>query len=94
MEKSFVVLAVLAMAGAGTAQEARSGSVKADPRVPSATSVLTIHGTRFFRDGKPFYYQGPSFFNDLYNQEFNKSPQSREKWLRTFKSYGITVLHI
>lgn len=59
-----------------------------------ATSVLTIQGTRFLLDGKPFYFQGLSFFNALYNKEFNKSPESREKTLRRFKSYGITVLRV
>ena len=58
------------------------------------TSILSIQGTRFLLDGKPFYFQGLSFFNALYNKEFNKSPESREKTLRRFKSYGITALRI
>lgn len=58
------------------------------------TSVLSIQGTRFLRDGKPFYFQGLSFFNALYNREFNESAKSREHWLRKFKSYGITVLRV
>ena len=94
MEKRFVMPAMLTTAGAGAAQEARTEGVKAGPRVPSATSVHTIQGTGFFRDGGPFCYQGLGFFNALYNQKFNKPPQSREKWLCTFKSYGITVLRI
>jgi len=76
------------------AQEVKTGNVRTDDSNSYLTSVLTIQGTKFFLDGKPFYYQGLSFFNALYNDEFNKSQQSREKWLKTFKSYGITVLRI
>jgi len=94
VKRGFIVLSIIMMTGAAAAQEARTEGLKADLRVPSATSVLSIQGMQFFLDGKPFYYQGLSFFNALYNQEFNKSQQSREKWLRTFKSYGITVLRI
>jgi hypothetical protein len=73
---------MLALAAAG-AEEVRP-----------ATSVLTIQGMRFYLDGKPFYFEGVSFFNALYNKEFNQSPAARERWLRKFKSYGITVLRV
>ncbi len=59
-----------------------------------ATSALTIRGTRFYLDQKPFHFQGVSFFNALYNKGFNRSAESREKCLRKFKSYGITVLRV
>jgi hypothetical protein len=58
------------------------------------TSVLTIQGTRFQLNGRPIHFQGLSFFNALYNREFNRSPDSRQQWLRKFKSYGITVLRV
>ncbi|MGD0499205.1 MAG: hypothetical protein ABSC23_12305 [Bryobacteraceae bacterium] len=77
------LLALSLAAVAAAAQEARP-----------ATSALTIQGTRFYLDGKPFYFEGVSFFNALYNKEFNQSPAARERWLRKFKSYGITVLRV
>jgi hypothetical protein len=76
------VLAALA-ATTATAEEVRP-----------ATSVLTIRGTRFYLDGKAFYFEGVSFFNALYNKEFNQSAVAREKWLRKFRSYGVTVLRV
>jgi hypothetical protein len=63
-------------------------------RTAPVTSVLRIQGTRFLLDDRPLYFQGLSFFNALYNKEFNQSAESRERWLRTFKSYGITVLRV
>jgi hypothetical protein len=77
------LLSLMLVAVVATAQEVRP-----------ATSVLTIQGTRFYLDGKPFYFEGLSFFNALYNKEFNQSPASREQWLRKFKSYGVTVLRV
>jgi hypothetical protein len=60
----------------------------------SPTHVLSIGGTRFLLDGKPFAYQGVSFFNALYNAEFNRSPESRAHWLTVFKRYAINVIRI
>lgn len=55
---------------------------------------LGIVGTRFVLDGKPFPYTGISFFNAIYNAEFNKSSGDRVAWLKKFQKYGINVLRI
>ncbi len=55
---------------------------------------LGIVGTRFLLDGKPFPYTGISFFNAIYNSEFNKSSADRAAWLKKFQKYGINVLRI
>ena len=55
---------------------------------------LSVDGSRLLLDGKPFDYQGLSFFNALYNARFNSSVQNREQGLRRFKSTGITVLRV
>lgn len=55
---------------------------------------LTISGTRFRLDGHPFPYTGVSFFNALYNTNFNASSQARVAWLKKFQSYGINVLRV
>ena len=64
----------------------------------SAASVvaaeLTIAGTRFQLDGKPFPYTGVSFFNALYNTNFNASTDARVAWLKKFQGYGINVLRV
>lgn len=55
---------------------------------------LTLSGTHFQWDGAPFPYTGLSFFNALYNPEFNRSDEVRTHWLRKFKAYGINVLRV
>jgi hypothetical protein len=55
---------------------------------------LTISGTRFLLDGKPFPFTGISFFNAIYNPAFNKNPAERGRWLDKFRSYGINVLRV
>jgi hypothetical protein len=55
---------------------------------------LTVSGTRFLMDGKPFPYTGISFFNAIYNPAFNKSSSDRTAWLEKFKTYGINTLRI
>lgn len=55
---------------------------------------LTISGTRFQVDGKPFPYTGVSFFNAIYNTNFNASSGARVVWLKKFKNYGINVLRV
>jgi hypothetical protein len=55
---------------------------------------LTVSGTRFLLDGKPFPYTGISFFNAIYNPAFNKSSEERMAALRKFKRYGINVLRL
>jgi hypothetical protein len=45
-------------------------------------------------DGKPFYLQGVSFFNALFNKSFNESPEIRISWLQKFKQYGCNTVRI
>jgi hypothetical protein len=63
--------------------------------LPAATGhELTVSGTRFLLDGRPFPYTGISFFNAIYNPAFNRSPEDRAAALRKFKRYGINVLRV
>lgn len=55
---------------------------------------ISVSGTRFMMDGKPFPYTGVSFFNALYNRPFNASSKDRIEWLRKFQKYGVNVLRI
>lgn len=55
---------------------------------------ITVSGTRFLLDGKPFPYTGISFFNAVYNPAFNRSSTDRVEWLRKFQKYGINVLRV
>lgn len=59
---------------------------------PCRAEELTVSGTRFLLDGKPFPYTGVSFFNAIYNTNFNASTEARGAWLKKFQSYGINVL--
>ena len=59
-----------------------------------AAAELTIAGTRFQLDGKPFPYTGLSFFNAIYNTNFNASSGARVAWLKKFQGYGINVLRV
>jgi hypothetical protein len=59
-----------------------------------SAAELSISGTRFQLDGKPFPYTGVSFFNAIYNPNFNKSPEERRAWLGKFREHGINVLRI
>ncbi len=56
--------------------------------------VLGVRGTEFTLDGKPFEFTGVSFFNAIYNAEFNRSEEIRREWLRKFRRYGVNVLRI
>jgi hypothetical protein len=67
-------------------------SMRADD--PVSKHTITVAGTRFLLDGKPFPYAGLSFFNALYNPAFNQSSQERTKWLARFQKYGINVLRV
>jgi len=58
------------------------------------TRVLTIEGARLLLDGKPFYFQGLSFFNAVYNPSFNQSADQRLEWLHKFKENGINTLRV
>ena len=55
---------------------------------------ITVSGTRFLLDGKPFPYTGVSFFNAIYNPTFNRSTEERVRWMRKFQRYGINVLRV
>jgi hypothetical protein len=59
-----------------------------------AGGELQIRGTRFYMDGKPFPYTGYSFFNAVYNPNFNRSEAERKMWLDKFRKYGLNVLRI
>jgi len=59
-----------------------------------SSNTLKINGTRFELDGKPFEFTGVSFFNALYNLEFNRSSEVRRAWIRKFNETGINVLRI
>jgi len=60
----------------------------------ASASEITISGTRFHLDGKPFAYTSLSFFNAIYNTNFNASSEARVDWLKKFQSYGINVLRV
>ena len=55
---------------------------------------ITVAGTEFRLDGKPFPFTGISFFNAIYNPTFNKNTEERQKWLAKFQRYGINVLRV
>jgi len=55
---------------------------------------LGVSGTRFTLDGKPFPFTGVSFFNAIYNPNFNKDSATRREWLGKFRAHGINVLRI
>jgi hypothetical protein len=62
--------------------------------LPLAAGEITVSGTSFLLDGKPFPFQGVSFFNAIYNEEFNRSSEVRRAWIRKFQRYGINVLRV
>lgn len=55
---------------------------------------ITVQGTRFAMEGKPFAFTGVSFFNALYNEAFHASPEARRLWLEKFQRYGINMLRV
>lgn len=55
---------------------------------------LKVKGTGFEYNGAPFEYTGVSFFNALYNAEFNRSSSSRQEYIKKFNEYGINVLRV
>jgi hypothetical protein len=59
-----------------------------------STKTLQIDGTRLLLDGQPFFFQGLSFFNAIYNPTFNRSPADRLHWLRVLKTHGVNVLRV
>jgi hypothetical protein len=59
-----------------------------------AQNTITVKGTGFEMNGKPFEYNGISFFNALYNPEFNKNSETRRSYIQSFKNTGINVLRV
>lgn len=59
-----------------------------------AKNVLSIKGTNFEMNSKPFEFTGVSFFNAIYNAEFNKSRPDRHLWIKKFNENGINVLRV
>jgi hypothetical protein len=66
------------------------GSVSAGSA--QSTHEITVSGTRFLLNGEPFPYTGVSFFNAIYNPNFNRSQQDRLQWMQKFQRYGVNVL--
>jgi hypothetical protein len=60
----------------------------------AAKHTLEITGTRFLLNEQPFPYTAISFFNAIYNPNFNKSSEDRKQWIAKFQRYGINVLRV
>lgn len=73
---------------------ALSSSCTGKEEAAVVTPELTISGTRFLLDRKPFPYTAVSFFNAIYNPTFNQSGEERVRWLRKFREHGINVLRV
>lgn len=58
------------------------------------TKRLTVTGTGLFLNGEPFFYQGISFFNALFNESFNASDASVRDYLDRFCQSGINALRV
>jgi hypothetical protein len=58
------------------------------------TKVLGIDGTRLTLDGKPFDFEGLSFFNAIYNPTFNQNNQERSIRLKDYRENGINALRV
>lgn len=56
--------------------------------------ALNLRGTQLYLDDEPFYFQGLSFFNALYNPMFNTDAETRDRWLRKFRANGISALRV
>ncbi len=63
----------------------------AEPAAPGGHAI-TIQGTRFLLDGQPFPLTGVSFFNAIYNPEFNRDTATRRQWLAKFQKYGVNMI--
>jgi hypothetical protein len=58
------------------------------------TRTWRVEGTRLLLDDAPFYWQGLSFFNALYNPVFTRSPADQEAWLVKFLENGVNALRV
>ncbi len=63
-------------------------------RAQDHKNEITIKGTRFEMNGEPFEYTGISFFNAIFNEEFNQNSQVRKEWMQKFLDTGINVLRV
>lgn len=66
----------------------------AGPIAAQAPHEVTVAGTTFQLNGKPFPWTGIIFFNAIYNPNFNKSSEERMRWMRRFQKYGVNVLRL
>lgn len=57
-------------------------------------NIVTVNGTKFEMNEKHFEFTGISFFNAIYNPEFNKSSERRRQLIEKFNEYGINVLRV
>jgi hypothetical protein len=57
-------------------------------------NIIKVNRTGFELNGKPFEYTGISFFNAIYNPEFNRSSELRRGYIRKFNEHGINVLRV
>ena len=55
---------------------------------------IIIKGTQFYWKDDPFVYNGISFFNAIYNPDFNHNDSTRNYWLKKFHRYGINVIRV
>ena len=62
--------------------------------ISQGKNVITVTGTNFAMNGKPFEFTGVSFFNAIYNPEFNKSSESRRGVMKKFAGSGINVIRV
>ncbi len=60
----------------------------------SQGNVISVSGKKFLLNDSVFEFTGISFFNALYNNEFNKSEATRKDYIRKFNEQGINVLRI
>ena len=63
-------------------------------RAQDQKNEIVIKGTRFEMNGEPFEYTGISFFNAIFNEEFNRNSQVRKEWMQKFLDTGINVLRV
>lgn len=62
--------------------------------ISQGKNVISIDGTNFELNGKPFEFTGISFFNAIYNPEFNRSSESRRDYIKQFAGSGINVFRV
>lgn len=84
--KLFALLCVLACALAAPVHSAAQNA--------ASKHTLSIQGTRFLLNGEAFPYTAVSFFNAIYNPNFNKDSATRKMWIGKFKDYGVNVLRV